>query len=219
MSHRYNKTQIERLEQYKTTFENALNHPVITPTLAEFGYDEEKLSEGKQLYIVAKNAYDFKITEDDETKKARYELDTKLEELYSIYYPHRRKAKAIFKRDPVTLHLLGINGSIPTDYLSRMEIIQKFYIEILNDETLQHRLSAIKINLEDLTKANNIIAEVVSNRFEYVREKGESQDATEQKTIALKVIDDWMDDFYDIAEIAFEDNPQLLEVLGVFVRS
>ncbi len=100
-----------------------------------------------------------------------------------------------------------------------MEIIQKFYTEILNDVTLQQRFAAIKITLDDLTKANNVAAEVVLNRFEYVREKGESQDATEQKTSALKVIDDWVDDFYDIAAIAFEDNPQLLEVLGVFVRS
>ncbi len=215
----YKKTQKERLEQYNTTFENALNHPVITPTLAEFGFDEAKLTEGKQLYIVAKNAYDFKITEDDETREAKHELDTKLDELFSIYYPHRKKAKAIFKKDPVTLHLLGIHGSIPTDYLSRMEIIQKFYTEILNDETLQQRFAAIKITLEDLTKANNVAAEVVSNRFEYVREEGESQDATKNKLAALKIIDDWMDDFYDIAKIAFEDNPQLLEVLGVFVRS
>ena len=219
MSHRYNKTQKERLEQYNTTFENALNHPIITPTLAEFGYDEVKLSEGKQIFFVARNAYDFKITEDDETKEAKYGLDTKLEELFSIYYPHRKKAKVIFKNDPVILHLLGINGCIPTDYLSRMEIIKKFYTEILNDETLQQRFAAIKITLEDLTKANNVAAEVVSNRFEYVREKGESQDATKNKLAALKIIDDWMDDFYEIAEIAFEDNPQLLEVLGVYVRS
>jgi len=28
-----------------------------------------------------------------------------------------------------------------------------------------------------------------------------------------------MDDFYEVAEIALEEHPQLLEVLGVFVRS
>ena len=219
MSHRYNKTQKERLEQYNTTFENALNHPVITPTLAEFGYDTEKLSEGKQFLITANNAFSFKTTEDDETKKARFDFDTKYDELYSIYSPHRKKAKAIFKNDPVTLHLLAVSGSIPSNYLSRMEVIKKFYTEILNDETLQQRFAAIKVTLEDLNKANTLIEEVISNRLEYFREKGESQDATEQKNAALKIIDDWMDDFYDIARIAFEDNPQLLEVLGVFVRS
>ncbi len=57
-------------------------------------------------------------------RKPNTALNTKLEELFSIYYPHRKKAKVIFKNDPVILHLLGINGCIPTDYLSRMEIIK-----------------------------------------------------------------------------------------------
>jgi len=56
-------------------------------------------------------------------------------------------------------------------------------------------------------------------RAEYLREIGESQDATKAKNAAFSTIDDWMSEFYAIAEIGLEDNPQLLEALGKTVRS
>jgi hypothetical protein len=54
---------------------------------------------------------------------------------------------------------------------------------------------------------------------DYLREKGESQDSTKAKDAAFAKLDDWMSEFYAVAKIALEDNPQLLESLGKFVRS
>ena len=50
-------------------------------------------------------------------------------------------------------------------------------------------------------------------------EKGETQNATKVKDQAFTAIEKWMRKFYAVANIALEDNPQLLESLGVFVRS
>jgi len=52
-----------------------------------------------------------------------------------------------------------------------------------------------------------------------LREVGESQDATKIKDAAFVKMDDWMSEFYAVAKIALEDNPQLLESLGKLVRS
>ena len=53
----------------------------------------------------------------------------------------------------------------------------------------------------------------------YLREKGESQDATKLKDAPFIELEDWMREFYTVAKIALKDNPQLLESLGKFVRS
>ena len=53
----------------------------------------------------------------------------------------------------------------------------------------------------------------------YLKEKGESQDATKIKDEVFAKLDDWMSEFYAVAKIALEDNPQLLESLGKLVRS
>ena len=39
------------------------------------------------------------------------------------------------------------------------------------------------------------------------------QEATKAKDAAFVKMDDWMDDFHAIAEIALEDKPQLLEAI------
>jgi len=52
-----------------------------------------------------------------------------------------------------------------------------------------------------------------------LRELGESQDATQTKDKALAAISIWMRDFYDVAKIALDDSPQLLEVLGLSVKN
>ncbi|NEP46299.1 MAG: hypothetical protein F6K35_46720, partial [Okeania sp. SIO2H7] len=51
------------------------------------------------------------------------------------------------------------------------------------------------------------------------KEKGEAQQATKTRDEALDALDDWLGDFLAIAEVALADKPQLLEALGVLVRS
>ncbi|MDA3893901.1 MAG: hypothetical protein PF517_19755 [Salinivirgaceae bacterium] len=45
-------------------------------------------------------------------------------------------------------------------------------------------------------------------RTEYLKEIGESQEATKAKDNAFAKIDDWMSEFYAVAKIALEDKPQ-----------
>ena len=60
---------------------------------------------------------------------------------------------------------------------------------------------------------------LLEERANYDKELGESQDSTVSKNIALLELKEWMDDFDDTAKVALYDTPQLLEVLGIFVRS
>ena len=69
-----------------------------------------------------------------------------------------------------------------------------------------------------MTAANALIPEVEAARAAYLKEKGESQDATTIKDTAFAKLDDWMSEFYAVARIALEDNPQLLEALGLIVK-
>jgi hypothetical protein len=64
-----------------------------------------------------------------------------------------------------------------------------------------------------------LITNVEIARSAYLREKGESQDATQLKDKAFANLDDWMSEFYAVAKIALEDSPQLLESLGKLVRN
>ena len=114
---------------------------------------------------------------------------------------------------------MSLSGSLPTAYIKWLETVKKFYAVASADSDIQSKLVRLKITTEELNGTIELITNLELARAEYLREKGESQDATKLKDKAFGEIDDWMSEFYAVAKIALEDSPQLLESLGKFVRS
>ena len=214
-----NQTEAEALEQYRVSFENVEKQPEIATIMAEFGYDETLLTEGKTLLTKTRQAFDFNKKEDDETTEAYKNFTELKENLAKTYSLHRKKGKVIFRKEPTTLSKLALTGSLPTAYIKWLETVKKFYTVASSDTEIQSKLVRLKITTEEINGTIQLITNLELARAEYLREKGESQDSTKSKDKAFGEIDDWMSEFYAVAKIALEDNPQLLESLGIFVRS
>jgi hypothetical protein len=214
-----NQTEAEALEQYRVSFENVEKQPEIATIMAEFGYDETLLTEGKTLLTKTRQAFDFNKKEDDETTEAYKNFTELKENLAKTYTLHRKKGKVIFRKEPTTLNKLALTGSLPTAYIKWLETVKKFYTVAAADSDIQSKLVRLKITTEEINGTIQLITNLELARAEYLREKGESQDSTKSKDKAFGEIDDWMSEFYAVAKIALEDNPQLLESLGIFVRS
>ena len=214
-----NQTEAEALEQYRVSFENVEKQPEIATIMAEFGYDETLLTEGKTLLTKTRQAFDFNKKEDDETTEAYKNFTELKENLAKTYTLHRKKGKVIFRKEPTTLNKLALTGSLPTAYIKCLETVKKFYTVAAADSDIQSKLVRLKITTEEINGTIQLITNLELARAEYLREKGESQDSTKSKDKAFGEIDDWMSEFYAVAKIALEDNPQLLESLGIFVRS
>lgn len=212
-------SEAETLEQYRVALENVTTQTEIATIMAEFGYDETTLTEGKNLLTKTREAFDFNKKEDDETSEAYNNFATQKENLAKTYSLHRKKAKVIFRKDPITLSKLALTGSLPTAYIKWLEVVKKFYTVVTNDTDLQTKLLRLKITTEEINNTTQQITNLELARATYLQEKGESQDATKAKDKAFSEIDDWMSEFYAVAKIALEDNPQLLESIGKFVRS
>ena len=219
MSTRERVTEMATLERYRVALENVETQTEIATVMAEFGYDAALIEEGKQLFTKTRQAYDENVKEDDETSQAYADFMAKREALEKTYSLHRKKAKVIFRKDLETMKKLVIDGSMPRAYVSWLEIVKKFYTEMLADTELQTKIARLKVTADDLTAANALLSEMESARSKYLIEKGESQDATNIKDSAFAELDDWMSEFYAVAKIALEDNIQLLEALGVIVRN
>lgn len=212
-------SEAETLEQYRVALDNAVNQPEIASTMAEFGYDEAMINEGKILLTKTREAFDFNKKEDDETTESYSNFATSKEILTKSYILHRKKAKVIFKNEPTSLSKLALTGSLPTSYINWLETVKKFYAVASTDTTIQSKLLRLKVTPEEITNAFGFISNLEETRAIYLREKGESQDATKIKDKAFAAIDTWMSEFYAVARIALEDSPQLLESIGKFVRS
>ncbi|MFO7656159.1 MAG: hypothetical protein R6W78_03765 [Bacteroidales bacterium] len=212
-------SEAETLEQYRVALDNVENQSEIATIMAEFGYDSETINQGKTLLAETRQKYDANKTEDDESNEAYKTFSTLKDNLANTYSLHRKKAKVVFRNDSLTMDKLAVTGSVPKAYTKWVETARKFYTIASTDADIQPKLARLKVTPEDLTAGNTMINDLEAARAEYLREKGESQDATKIKDAAFAKMDDWMSEFYAVAKIALEDNPQLLESLGKLVRS
>ena len=218
MATRPKNSEADTLELYRVALDNAENQTEIATIMAELGYDSTVIREGKTLLSETRAAYDLNKTEDDETSAAYADFSSKKEQLEDTFTLHRKKAKVVFRNDSLTSDKLAISGAMPRTYIKWLEAAKKFYSVASSDTDIQSKLARLKISADDLTAVNTLITELEAARAEYLKEKGESQDATKAKDSAFAKMDDWMSEFYAIAKIGLEDNPQLLEALGKTVR-
>ncbi|MDF1546465.1 MAG: hypothetical protein P1P88_01495 [Bacteroidales bacterium] len=205
----------ENLEVTRVRLENAEQQPTISKLLAEYGYGAKKIAEGAAIRAKAEEAYNFKKIEDLESSEAHNKfkaLQKKIDEIYSI---DRKKGKTVFAKNKDILKRLGVNGSVPESYVKWYETVETYYRACLNDEAILQPQEILKVTSEHCTVVLNMIAEMKLLRTEYLREKGESQEATSIKDNAFSALDDWMREFKSVAKIALIDHPQLLEALKI----
>ncbi len=219
MSQRQSRAESAILERYRVALENVTAQSEIATIMAEFGYDAALIEEGKQLFTQTREAFDNNQREDDETSQAYSLFIKNRTALAGTYSLHRKKAKVVFRKDLEIMKRLNLDTAIPEAYVKWLETVKKFYSEMLADTTLQDKIVRLKVTADDLNAANNLVSVLETARSEYLKEKGESQDATKTKDTAFSRLDDWMSEFYAVARIALEDNIQLLEALGVIVRN
>ena len=162
-------TEAEALEQYRVSFENVEKQSEIATIMAEFGYDETLLTEGKTLLTKTRQAFDFNKKEDDETSEAYKNFTTLKDNLATTYTLHRKKAKVIFRKESTTLNKLSLSGSLPTAYIKWLETVKKFYAVASADSDIQSKLVRLKITTEELNGTIEQISNLELARAEYLR--------------------------------------------------
>ncbi len=213
------QSEVQSIASYKTALTNAEAQPVIADTMAQFGYTSEVIAEGKVLLSETQNAFVQNRREDDETRVSYADFDNKCSAIADTYTLHRKMAKIIFRNDDILLQKLALKGRVPKAYVNWLAVIKTFYSEIAADAEIQNKLTRLKFQKEEAEAGLTAIAEVEASRSTYLRETGESQEATQTKDAAFAKLDHWMQDFYAVAKIAMDEKPQLLEALGVLVRN
>lgn len=213
------RSQTQILEVSRIALENVETNPIIKPLMEALGYNTAKIDEGKAILNKAKNQYLKNQQIEDAKLKAYKTFEDKRIEINTNYAKSRKKAKVIFKDDALVLRELGLVGSVPKSYVKWLEKVSLFYNTLNAQPDLLNKLSVLQITAQYITEQLAAINQLENLRAEYIQAKGNSQNATKTKNKAFRTLEKWMSDFYAVARIALEDEPQLLESLGKLVRS
>nr|WP_297307472.1 hypothetical protein [uncultured Flavobacterium sp.] len=212
-------TEVQVIQNYGVLFENVKKDTVLATELAEYGYDNAAIVQGETLYQTLLAKYSTNKTETAEETMAYTNFSTHFNELVSAYVTDRKKAKIVFKGQTDVFKNLELNGTLPVRNASLLNTISVFYELLQNNSALLNAISRLKVNEAHVNEQLSKLATTKSAYANYVQEKGESQQATQDKNKAFDDVIKWVNEFYAVAKIALEDKPQLLESISKWVRS
>lgn len=207
----------ERLSEAETALDNALSDQTLLDALAEYGYDEAALEEGRALLEAAQDAQQTMTAEYSEQYEATDALEDAHEAAHQTYIRHLKVARVALKDDRGAAEALKLRGRRKETISGWIDQARTFYDNALADEDIQDALAEFNVTTEDLNEALAQVDAVAAANSTQEQEKGDAQDATQARDAAVEKLDEWMSDFFAIARVALEDRPQQLEKLGLTV--
>ncbi|MDO4230299.1 MAG: hypothetical protein Q4C98_10825 [Capnocytophaga sp.] len=213
------KLPLETFQKYGAIFENISKNETLKNVLSEYGYDEQEITKGKNLYDFAVEKLDISKRTTTEEKLAYDDFSKKYDTLKKTYSEDRKKAKVIFKNEEKKQSALGVKGVLATKFSVLLDMMDTFYKQLQSNEELSTPLKPLKITEEYIASQLEKIEEVKQANFNYTNKKGKSQQATLDKDVAFWEVETWVTKFYGIAKIVLKDQPQLLESIGKSIRT
>jgi hypothetical protein len=219
MAENLSNSHLAILERDRTALSNAENQAEIAGSLAELGVGPDNLQEGRSYWDAAWAAVENSRVESTEAILAHEAFDKFRKGVDARYTLMRKKIKVAFRKEPLVLDILAVSSEKPRTYLRWLDGVRTCCNGLLQKSEYLVKLEPLKVTRENIEALLSDCNQLDDLRSGYLKEKGESQHATKVKDEAMLRLDDWMRDFYAIAKIALEDKPQLLESLGIYVKS
>jgi len=214
-----NQSNEEILNTCRIRVDNSLSSRDIMAAVAKFNYDKEALERGKSLLEKATELHRRQIREYNEQFAATRQYNKVFERAHEQYMDYVKIARITFKNDADTYHRLGLFGERSRKFVNWLPQVRRFYREALEDAQILEALRQWNITRKDLESGLVLMEETVEAHDAQVRESGEAQQATQDRDAAIDALYEWTDDYQTIAEIALKNKPQLLEKLGIVVKS
>ncbi len=206
-------SDLKLLENGRITIENLQKQTEMTTIMAQFGYDSEAILEGKALFDAARATYDHHIKYKDLLKEKVNQFKVTQHQLQTLYGLHRKKAKLVFRNDPMAQTQLELTGRVPRNFLPWLEIVRTFYNMLTDNPDLAHSLLRLKVTPDEIREGHTLITKLEEHRSDYFRAKGEYQLSTTTKEQALNALHQWISRLQATAKIAFMENKGVVHLL------
>ncbi len=207
----------DEIRNGNTILGNSRQNTEINAALRLFGIDEEVYSGGELLLKTF-----LEKTREREKRYSERLFSTKrmreiAEEIKPLYAKLRKIGKRVFSDDMERGLKLGFKTRYPRHIPEYTTVLEQFYSGLDDDVRsglLKYRIDSLF--LEKLFELYEELKRAMANRM---LKEGELQNATVEKDKAQKECLKWKNEFLFVAKLALEEKPQLLESLGVKVRS
>lgn len=208
----------DKMNRARVLINNMIDDETIKKAILEYGYDENRINEGKTLYEECQQL----IQEKSKMYRHQYHASVKLrkigKETYSFYMDLFKLAKRALKDSEGLSERLGVGARLGISERGWITQARAFYNTAMNDQEILPDLEKFNIPPEKLQQGSNMLAEVEKLDDIQEKSKGKAQEATSKRNQTLKKLWSWVSDLTEVCKITFKSNPQILEQLGIPAR-
>jgi hypothetical protein len=189
----------------------------IATAVSLMGFEEEQFLEGDALFNTLDEAVRIQAKEYGEQYASTEEFNS----LWALGKKSSKTslkiARIVFADDTASQVELELNGKRKRSFSGWYIQVRKLYLG-MTDARIK-KMGRFGINKNRIGKELQAVEAIATANAAQAKERGEAQEATKARDLALDNLDDWLDVFYKIARIALEDMPQAREKLGLLERS
>lgn len=208
-----------RLAAAQIAIDNALSDAALQTALARYGYNAARIKQGKELYTaVLELNHGQKVQRGEQFAATSARRDV-LKQADATYTRLFKVARIAFRHDRNAAMALGLDGARKQTLSGWIGQARQFYTNALASPSLLAKLGTFGITSEILEDGQAEVTAVEMANAHQKQERGAAQASTEARDAALRALEAWHTDFIAIAKIALEDQPQLLEKMGIVARA
>mgnify|MGYP006886070977 CR=1 FL=1 len=209
----------ERLTFANVAISNALSDSQIGILLGEYGYQTQKLSEGKALLEVADAMVKKQVAVHGSQKDSTARALAAEKTARVAYQNLAQVARAAFSRDKAKLAVLGLDNPMPKPLPLFITMATALFDNASHTAEIADILKSYGYNTDKLSKERGKIVELSAANQAQEAAIGSAQQATFEQNKAMEALDYWMGGFVKVAKVALREQPQLLEKLGILKRA
>lgn len=203
------------LTESRILVENARNLPDMSAVLKAFGYTAERLDQGLALLAETEALIQKQIREYGESYAATKALNEAWAAADGLYMKTLKVARIAFGDDPgagAALKLSGLRKQTVTGWLEQASTFYTNLTAGFADQLARFGYTPAKLAAEAA-----LVEGVRKTLQAQAKESGEAQQATMVRDAKVGELDRWIGELRAIARVAFADDPQQLEKLGIRV--
>jgi hypothetical protein len=198
-----------------TLIENAGSDPAIAAAVAEYGYDAARLAQGRRLWAEV-DALAKKQTADYAGRHgATQDFGKAWEVANAAYMKTLKVARVVFGDDARAISALKLYGPRKLSLAGWLAQATTLYANLASDTRLVEGLRRFGYSPEKLAAESALVEKVRLVSQTQTQGNGAAQSATAARDGKLRDLDAWVSDFRTICRVAFYENPQELEKLGM----
>lgn len=197
------------IEAYRISIE-------IQMGMKNYTFDSKKMKAWQDLCDNFEQLSQRQFEAHTKAKTATQTIRSSRKQIHEVYSRHITLSRIAFRDKPEVLGLLGLDSKRSMDFTGWLKQAQNYYYFALTYAEALEQYGVLRQELEDNQEMLRQMIELLS-----LQKQAQSQEQviSQQKQQAYEVVRQWYAKFIKLARLAFEDNPQQLEAMGIVVKA